>query len=207
MEKQLENPNQRSLSSQPPPQKKKQPTPYFTFWLQILHRERQRETQRENLGLQSKPQKSYCLDRAEQELPSQALGRGESPASCREPSSSPCFFPPPPAEKRLCGVRRRPGTAPGSSSSGSGAHMASSAPLERSPCSSKRRRTLLLSASARRYGWFRRSAGRAGCQHGHTDTRTHRQGGGQPRWKPIKAACGRRAGMSPRGERMGVPPD
>lgn len=65
-----------------------------------------------------------------------------------------------------------------------GAHMASSAPLERSPCSSKRRRTLLLSASARRYGWFRRSAGSQRGQHGHTDTQhsstdSHRPAGSQ----------------------------
>lgn len=91
------------------------------------------------------------------------------------------------------------------------AHMASSAPLERSPCSSKRRRTLLLSASARRYGWFRRSAGsrQSARTHGHggKEGRTDRHEG-KVCWKPIKAARGgRERGAAPAAARgrTGVP--
>lgn len=66
------------------------------------------------------------------------------------------------------------------------AHRASSAPLERRPCSSKRRRTLLLSASARRYGWLRRSAGsRASAGPGHTHG--HLSTAPQTRQGPLEA--------------------
>lgn len=60
--------------------------------------------------------------------------------------------------------------------------MVISVPLaERRVWSSKRRRTLLLSASARRYGWFRRSAGRKAAPvstHGSAPPRTALQGVG-----------------------------
>lgn len=122
-----------------------QPNPYFTFWLQTLR----------SLGVQRNPNRPqrYRSDPAERELPFQALGVA---SAARGPGRS--VFP---GEGGTWPPARR-------------AHMASSAPLERSPCSSKRRRTLLLSASARRYGWFRRSAGSrqsAAPARGHADTR------------------------------------
>lgn len=82
------------------------------------------------------------------------------------------------------GHRGQPGSAEAS------AHMVISVPLaERRVWSSKRRRTLLLSASARRYGWFRRSAGGkrrwSACtaQQRHAQHCRHRAC-----WKPVKAA-------------------
>lgn len=94
------------------------------------------------------------------------------------------------------------------------AHMVISAPFaERKFWSSKRRRTLLLTASARRYGWFLRSAERKAAfvnTHGSpTCTRTHARRHTHTRsldkekscWKPIKAACvGTGEGTSPQRE-------
>lgn len=125
------------------------PNPYFTFWLQIL----------QSLGVQrnpTNPNPIAWIHRSRnfhfRHLAWRARRRAGSPPKVR-------FS----LEKAGCGAHPAPWQA----------HMASSAPLERSPCSSKRRRTLLLSASARRYGWFRRSAGSResgapGRTHGHT---------------------------------------
>lgn len=137
-----------------------QTNPYFTFWLQILR----------SLGVQSNPtnpnpiawihrSRSFHL----RHLAWRARRRAGSPPKVRLS-----------LEKAGCGAHPAPWRA----------HMASSAPLERSPCSSKRRRTLLLSASARRYGWFRRSAGSResgapGRTHGTRRTDRERPAGSQ----------------------------